>query len=193
MGSRSCLTPQQRSTDLYAPRNAATVRSMVKATYRQVTRGLSGLLAVLTLSLVMCSSSSEKGATNIACSGGTQGASCSGYPDGDVCPGPGLTCTQCAPGVYAPASGVCICQSGVWECGGPLDGGVNCIGSVPGTAQLYSDPSCTIPWTGDAGSDAAPGAETGTTPTEGGADATGDASSIGYDGAMSAVADSAIE
>jgi hypothetical protein len=114
------------------------------------------MAAMMSLLLVGCNSSSVNGSSALGpgCLG-SPGGSCSPYPEGTQCPG----------GVYSPSSSFCRCTSGKWNCVPPTAGEFQCPNPVEGS-NFYVDPSCAVPYIGDAGMDGAPDAG----PTEAGVD-----------------------
>jgi hypothetical protein len=107
------------------------------------------------------------------CSGST-GASCADSPEGTGCPGDPTVCIKCAPDAYVQALSECRCTSGTWDCFPPEAGTVTCPNPLPDT-QFNADPSCSVPYVGDARMDAAPDAGAG----EAGVDAATDAGGEG--------------
>jgi hypothetical protein len=80
---------------------------------------------------------------------GSPGKACSPYPEATVCPGGPTVCVECRVGVYTPSSSLCSCTSGVWACAPPSVGQTQCPSPVA-NSDFYVDPSCSVPYSGDA-------------------------------------------
>jgi hypothetical protein len=137
---------------------ATAVRGSTRALRRgklvAVGRPMAAMMSLLVL--VGCNSSSVNGSSALGpgCLG-SPGGSCSPYPEGTQCPGGPIVCAQCGAGVYSPSSSFCRCTSGKWNCVPPTAGEFQCPNPVAGS-DFYVDPSCSLPYVGDAGTDAAP-------------------------------------
>jgi hypothetical protein len=82
---------------------------------------------------------------------GMQDESCSPYPEGTQCPGDPEVCVSCGKSIYAASQSLCVCTSGNWACAPPKPAEISCSSAVGN----YTDPSCSVPYAADAGTDAA--------------------------------------